>query len=30
MARYWLFDDGLLGLPFGEFGSEGGGQRMHG
>ena len=30
MARHWLFDDGLWGLPFGRFGSEGGGRRMHG
>ena len=30
MARHWLFDDGLWGLPFRVFGSEGGGQRMHG
>ena len=30
MARHWLFDDRLLGLPFGGFGLEGGGLRMHG
>ena len=30
VARYWLFDDGLWGSPFGGFGSEGRGQRMHG
>ena len=30
MARHWLFDDGLWGLLFGGFGSEGGGRRMHG
>ena len=30
MARHWLFDDGLWGLPFVGFGSEGGGRRMHG
>ena len=30
MARHWLFDDGLWGLPFGGFGLEGRGRRMHG
>ena len=30
MARHWLVDDGLWGLPFGLVGSEGGGRRMHG
>ena len=30
VARQWLFDDGLWGLPFGGVGSEGGGRRMHG
>ena len=30
VARHWLVDDGLWGLPFGVVGSEGGGRRMHG
>ena len=30
VARHWLVDDGLWGLPFGLVGSEGGGRRMHG
>ena len=30
VARHWLVDDWLWGLPFGVVGSEGGGQRMHG
>ena len=30
VARHWLVDDGLWGLPFGLVGSEGGGWRMHG
>ena len=30
VARHWLFDDRLWGLPFSGVGSEGGGRRMHG
>ena len=30
VARHWLVDDGLWGLPFGLVGSEGGGLRTHG